>query len=436
MYLIVSVDVTSTVILLIINSSLTAIGFYKSLKKNIITIDLIYWVFNLCFFIIAVAEQIKQPYFPNNYPVNYHEVNYSLILVCIWNILFLIFRKHNRNYNTIVNNLASTSKLREIQPVYLLLSWLAFLVTFGSLGMNYFYGYVSYANVTNEKTISTLISTVVRGIAFSAFIFQLVSIKRTFNSIFRLILTIIPLFYLISPFNTTRYVTGFFVILTIWMLLKEKVSSRVFLLCISIGIVFIFPFLNIFMVNGYVNIHDIEFGMSEALSQFKELHFDAFASVLTIVNYTEHYGYLLGANFLGAFLFFIPSSIWITKPLGSGSRIGEYLINNYGFSMDNLSSPLIGEFFLSFGALGVILGPILFALLINWIEKKMLNGSEEFDLLYGIVAGYLFIILRGSLIVAFSSFIGTVVIMIILPTIFFSIFKFNKRGKEWKNIHR
>lgn len=435
-YLTLAVNVMSIAILLFVNTGLTAVGLYSSLNKKVITIDLIYWVFNICFFVIAVAEQIKQPYFPNKYPVQYHEVDYGLTLICIWNFLFLIFRNRRRDIGGTVKNFKLTNHLIAIQPLYLLLSWIAFLATFAILGMDYFYGYVSYGDLTKEATISTLLSSIIRGIAFSAFIFQLISMQKRLSSIFRIILASIPLIYLISPFNTTRFITGFFVIITIWMFLREKVSPRIFLLCISIGIIFIFPFLNIFMVNGYVSLRDIDFDISESLIQFKELHFDAFASILTIVSYTGHYGYLLGANFIGTLLFFIPSSIWVNKPMGSGSRIGDYLISNYGFSMDNLSSPLLGEFFLSFGFAGIVLGAILFAILINVIEKKMINGSQEFDLLYGILAGYLFIILRGSLIVAFSSFIGTVVIMIIFPIIFSKVVQSDRRGQSWKSIHQ
>ena len=425
LYLLLNVKDVLTAFLLIINTFIITKGIYNSLRKQMISIDLIYWVFNIFFFVFAISEQIKHPYFPNYYPVNILEVNYGLILICCWNFVFLLFRNNHMNMKVITPQMKFIDKLIAIQPLYLMISWISFLSMFLILGKDYFFGYTSIIDLTNEKTLSTLISTVIRGIAFSAFVFQLTKMKNNFISYLRLILTMIPLFYLVSPFNTTRYITGFFIILAIWIFLRKKISANSFFVCLVVGILVIFPFLNVFMTEGYVN--NIEFNINDSLSQFRELHFDAFASFLSIISYTELNGLLLGANFLGAALFFVPSAIWTNKPLGSGSLVGEYLINHYGFTMDNLSSPLISEFYLSFGIIGILIGALIFAVTINWIETKMLKGFAEYDLLYGIIAGYLFIILRGSFMVAFASIVGSIVIMIIIPNLFSNYILHNKR---------
>ena len=133
---------------------------------------------------------------------------------------------------------------------------------------------------------------------------------------------------------------------------------------------------------------------------------------------------------MGTLLFFIPSSFWEGKPEGSGTRIGDYLMDNYGLNFNNLSNPLVSEFYLSFGMIGIIIGAYILARVVNKLEKNT-SKSLQNEILYGIVLSYLFILLRGSLIVAFSSIVGSIFFMILLPRLL--MIKQNKKCQIAKN---
>jgi hypothetical protein len=114
------------------------------------------------------------------------------------------------------------------------------------------------------------------------------------------------------------------------------------------------------------------------------------------------YGYQL----LGVLLFFVPRSLWASKPIGSGYLIAHE--NDYYF--DNLSMNFLGEGYINFGIIGVG----LFAMLIGYINAK-LDRKYWFELGYSIplfsliffeAIGMEFAIMRGALLNIFPVLIG------------------------------
>lgn len=65
------------------------------------------------------------------------------------------------------------------------------------------------------------------------------------------------------------------------------------------------------------------------------------------VEYIAENGTTNGRQLLGCFLFFIPRTIWKTKPIGSGALVAEII----GQEHTNISMPFIGEGLINFGFL-------------------------------------------------------------------------------------
>jgi hypothetical protein len=63
-------------------------------------------------------------------------------------------------------------------------------------------------------------------------------------------------------------------------------------------------------------------------------------------------GHSLGRQLAGTALFFVPRTVWTGKPHDPGTRVGEWM----GMPYPNLSSPLWAELWLDFGPLGMGLG--------------------------------------------------------------------------------
>ncbi len=138
--------------------------------------------------------------------------------------------------------------------------------------------------------------------------------------------------------------------------------------------------------------------------------------VRTII-YVNFHGITWGNQLLGSLLFFIPRKFWPQKPIGSGHTIATDL----GWDFTNVSCPYIGEGYINFGILGVILFAITLAVLTKFgdvaYKKSVYSNSKEItiiELVYPFSIGFLFFILRGDLLSSLSYYIGFMVPVILL----------------------
>ena len=75
-----------------------------------------------------------------------------------------------------------------------------------------------------------------------------------------------------------------------------------------------------------------------------------------------------------------------------------------------MSNPFIGEIFLNFGFIGVMLVPVLLVYFMKWVEYK-----NEF--IYMIICSYAIFIMRGDFMSSFAYAIGSIVFISIIPQI-------------------
>jgi hypothetical protein len=117
----------------------------------------------------------------------------------------------------------------------------------------------------------------------------------------------------------------------------------------------------------------------------------------------DGHGHTWGRQLSGSALFFVPRAVWENKPMDSGVLVGEWM----GTNNTNLSSPLWAELWLDFGPLGMTAG--LFAVGYGaaradrrYVTRTLLDTSpgNVFAVVVPLIAGYSFILLRGSLLQA------------------------------------
>ena len=156
---------------------------------------------------------------------------------------------------------------------------------------------------------------------------------------------------------------------------------------------------------------------SGIVKTFNTLHYDAFANLNATIGYVYENGLSYGFQLLSALLFFVPRSIWVSKPLSTGQLIGEDLIDNYGFNFSNLSNPLVSEAYINFGYLGIF----FFAVIFSYVLVKMLHWLKSENELKKIMSFYLAIhllfLLRGDFTNGFSYYIGTLFGVLLIPKI-------------------
>lgn len=125
--------------------------------------------------------------------------------------------------------------------------------------------------------------------------------------------------------------------------------------------------------------------------------YDQFSMLANTLGFTRDEGFAWGNQFLGALLFWVPRVIWPSKPLDSGVEVGQWMSS----ANVNLSSPLWAEAWINFGVAGVV---VIFALL-GMLSRRLDSGfgvdamsaGSVGYLAVSIFSGYLFILLRGSL---------------------------------------
>jgi hypothetical protein len=125
--------------------------------------------------------------------------------------------------------------------------------------------------------------------------------------------------------------------------------------------------------------------------------YDQFSMFANTLVYTGDAGFAWGYQFLGPLLFWVPRVIWPTKPLDSGVEVGLWM----GSANVNLSSPLWAEAWINFGVVGVVATLALLGVLSRRFDSGFgaMEGSPNAVGYLGvsILSGYMFILLRGSL---------------------------------------
>ena len=125
--------------------------------------------------------------------------------------------------------------------------------------------------------------------------------------------------------------------------------------------------------------------------------YDQFSMLANTLGFTRDEGLTWGYQFLGALLFWVPRVVWPTKPLDSGVEVGQWMSS----ANVNLSSPLWAEAWINFGVVGVVVTFALLGLLSRRLDAGFgagaLSAGSVGYLGVSIFSGYMFILLRGSL---------------------------------------
>lgn len=208
------------------------------------------------------------------------------------------------------------------------------------------------------------------------------------------------------------------VYLGLLLLIFPKVKNQhAFKIVMLVGMFVIFPLINIFRRNTWLDISNFKLQIPNPSVAFLSGDFDSFSMLARSIVYVGLNGISNGYQLLGNIFFFIPRNIWSTKPVGSGYTVAQGL----GWDFKNVSMSIIGEGYLNFGVIGVILFAFLLAIITSSSDCKMQKVKSSnstiisyVELVYPFSIGFLFFILRGDLLSSFSYYIGFLVPFLII----------------------
>lgn len=250
-----------------------------------------------------------------------------------------------------------------------------------------------------NSSLSLIINTFIRPIPAVILIFYLAykPINYKYKSIFFLTLCLISIFPTGVPrFYAAAVYIPIMVLLAPSLLNKERLNY-----IIIFSVFFIFPLLNTFRRFK----EDQELVLFNGFDFLLHGHFDSYLSIgQTIQQDFVTYGYQL----LGNLFFFVPRSLWESKPSGTGYT----LANNLNLDFANISANYYAEGYANFGFIGMFLFSIILGALIRHSDQKLILklsagiGKDYIVPAYLISIGFLFFIMRGDLLSSLSYFVG------------------------------
>lgn len=223
--------------------------------------------------------------------------------------------------------------------------------------------------------------------------------RRTAHEPYPRVLTIVVLVTLIvlaNPINSSRYLSGT-VMLAIAAGFGLYSSLRRFRIVATVsitGLLLFFPLLDTFRTSLTADARIIT-----PVDALLSGDFDAFAQIVNAIEYVSTMGITWGNQALGVLMFWVPRSIWESKPQDTGIVLAEF--KNYLFT--NLSAPFPAELLLNFGWPAVVIGMVSLGFILRRMDQHaelQLKAMPVPPVLGCILPFYLLILLRGSLLQA------------------------------------
>jgi len=430
---------------------ITAIAYYHLNKEALFSPFLTsYIVFVFLFFIVAPIIQTNSIestslLFPNAYPYSAKDIIFTNFLILIFTaIFFLGYIFFKRRKLQIPKQLESEKTSFSLPLTILVLFILCFFIWI--INYEYIIDEITQS-IYSTKSESISVVLIRKKILFLiplgviALTFRYLKEKRkiTTNTLISFLILLILLSFLIffkNPLTEKRNALGPIYITLIYLFFPKLINTNAkFFLFSFLSMIVFFPLMSALthidanlseiIKNPKIVVDDfVKHG--GILNTFNTLHYDAFANIMATVEYVSRYGFSYGFQLLSALLFFVPRSLWSTKPLSTGEFIGNFLIDDFGFNYNNLSNPLVSEGYINYGLIGVI----IMAILLSYFVIKFIGWLQSSDTLKEIIAFYfsvhLIFLLRGDFTNGLAYFVGTFIGVYIIPKVLIKYIKVRK----------
>lgn len=361
---------------------------------------LLHSVFQVFFFLLPGYIQYKMNVFPwkGSSPPAIDEYLLLFVIFMLYNFFFFIsYYLVNKNkmcpsVNLFVGKKQIMACFVAVLPAIFLINYVGFESFFQGRGT------VATSVYGSESTAVIMFYTLIKFVCVSIFVFVMLSLLKKIyqpSKKYLLIFLLLLLFFLNVILNGPTSSPRFHfmaVIISILLALgffNSKRNNILFFFGAPFFLFFVFPFIKT-LGEKDVGYGISKFDLSSYLSQ--GVDFDAFQQMFNIMRYVHDEGYSFGLNFLGGIAFFIPRLIWHSKP----EHLGYLSSYHAGYEYNNLSAPLLGEFYYAFGFIGVILGAVFFGYIVKKVDIYLRSDNVKYLGLSVIFSSFLFISLRGA----------------------------------------
>lgn len=338
---------------------------------------------------------------------------FLLVYIFIYNISF-----KNRIDNFEANNI-EIKNIESVMNIFFIATVLSSIYIIYKTGLSNLFARATNSLRVESSSLSLIISNTFRSVPVIYVAMNLL-FKKMNKRINRKIPFIIGCMLMIIvnfPTATARFWMASVYLGLLAIFIRKIKSPHLFKIVIFMGILVIFPAVDVFRNYTLKEVISSGIKIPKPSNAFLSGDFDSYSMLVRSILYVNFHGITWGHQLLGNILFFIPRTIWPAKPIGSGAMMAEKL----GWSFNNISCPFIGEGYINFGILGVVLFAIILSLLSKFADesyaRKIINKDKPvsfIEIFYPFSLGFLFFILRGDLLSSLSYYIGFIVPVILL----------------------
>ncbi|MFE8698127.1 O-antigen polymerase [Cytobacillus sp. FJAT-53684] len=403
----------------LINGVIILFELSKSSKVGYSLKD-IFYLFLFIFMFISPLIQYLKGVFPwwNTYLLTDEKIIYTNLIILLFLLVYLTIYKIAFKNRIIIKN-REVKNIRLVMDIFFVATVFCSLFIIINTGFSNLFARVNNSLQVELSSFALIISNTFRSVSVIYVGMNLLFILKN-KYVYRIIpfmLGSILMILVNFPTATARFWMASVYLGLLIILINKLKNPHIFKIIIFIGILVIFPAINTFRNNSFVEVIRNGINIAKPADAFLAGDFDSFSMLVRTIIYADSYGVTWGNQLLGNLLFFIPRSFWPTKPIGSGSMIAE----DFGWNFTNVSLPFIGEGFINFGILGVVLFAVILAMLCKFGDSKYEkciyseNRNITFiELIFPFSIGFLFFILRGDLLSSLSYYIGFMAPVIIL----------------------
>ena len=224
------------------------------------------------------------------------------------------------------------------------------------------------------------------------------------------LLCVLLIFSVVSPTSSARYTFGtvIFALATYAGALKTPYRVRATMVATFLGLLFVFPLADAFRRAGQDEVGRGGGFFSEYLSN---ADYDSFWQIANAYAYAQDGLVEPLRQFLGSALFWVPRSVWASKPTDTGVELANYR----GYSFDNLSAPLWAEALVNGGIIAVVFTFLVAGYVTLRLDHRIapaFTGGGVWLIVGAIFPVYTTILLRGSLLQATGAFAVAVVCVV------------------------
>lgn len=369
----------------------------------------VHWLFIIVFMCVAPCSQYLNGFVCWGHQLSESDYITTNFLVSTWELCFVVggFLGHRKQSTKKTLNLYDLPVSKSAVNTAILLSLFCTLVLIKMVGFDSLFARSTYS-LGLDQTTGLIADQLLRGIPVFVFVVSWIRWISKRDCLLHVLITLVLMLVSAFPFALSRYsMAVIYGGLCVFCFPVFRQKTGIFPLFFLLAFLVFFPASNTFRVNDFSVSTLLEAIASTLLrldKGFLSEDYDAYSMLYRAWCFVTTSGATFGYQLIGVLFFFIPRTLWPSKPVGSGYTIAK---SQHQVFL-NLSCPLPGEGLINFGFIGLMAFSFIGSHLVCRVDEALWSGIsiKWFKPFYPFLAMFVFFIMRGDMLSSCSYLIG------------------------------